>query len=266
MSGNYVVLILGILALVFAVYFTHTILRERAATRGDGDRPAGFQVDANSRRQVVEEVKAAGVNRALSPARLEADIEQARGAFAGAPKLQAGRCLWVDHDPDAIVHERRMVELLRVEIDVARTTNLALQFLVGRRYDFIITDLTRPIAGGSVDERAGIKLLKMLAGAPTVPPAIVYADRLENGDDAPDLDAPEGADAGDADDVGDADDAGEGDDGTAGEEASGGTDLEPSEIEVADVRLDDARTAGARAAVTTPAALLQSVLDILVTG
>ena len=50
-----------------------------------------------------------------------------------------------------------------------------MQLLVGRRYDVIITDLTRPAADGSEDPEAGIRFLELLSGAPAVPPVIVYA-------------------------------------------------------------------------------------------
>jgi CheY-like chemotaxis protein len=68
-----------------------------------------------------------------------------------------------------------MLEHLKVEIDLARSTEEALQLLVGRRYDVIITDLNRPAADGSEDPEAGIRFLELLAGAPAVPPVIVYA-------------------------------------------------------------------------------------------
>lgn len=272
MSGTVVVLILGVLVIAYAVYFTHTVLRPRLGGRG-GTGPATFEVGANTRRQVIDEVTSAGRGRGLSPGQLEAAAERTRRDLTSSPALRAARCLWVDHDPDGIVHERRMLELLRVEIDLARTTNQALQFLVGRRYDVVITDLTRPVAGGGVDDRAGIKLLKMLAGAPTVSPLVVYADDIDLADDTDEpADAKEAAD--DADEPADTDTATDGesdsdratsDDHTDSAPSDGGAagDGEEPEPPPDDPRLDDARAAGARAAVAAPSALLRSVLDLL---
>ncbi len=303
MNGNYVVLILGVLVVAYLVYFTHTVVRGRMATRGAGGGGRVVQVRGNACNQLTEAARAAGENRSLGGMRLTNDVARARSVLGDGPTVRTSRCLWVDHDPDGIVHERRMVEHLHVDIDLARTTNQALQFLVGRTYDFVITDLTRPLASGDVDDRAGIKLLKMLAGAPTVPPVIVYADHIvtgtddDAGDDAGNTEASESG-AGDAgsgrgalpeprvatpaDQAAAAEAAAEAgvdeddttEDDTDGDDTAG----DDGELEgdagratrgadpVIDERLVDARAAGARAAVTTPGALLQSVLDLVRAG
>ena len=67
-----------------------------------------------------------------------------------------------------------MLERLRVDIDLARSTEEALQYLAGRTYRFIITDLRR-----GDDERAGLEFLRVLAEAPAVPPCLVYAGKID---------------------------------------------------------------------------------------
>ncbi len=261
MSANVVVLILGILVIGYAVYFTHTILRRRLELQGAAGSRSRFTVGRSTRQQLADEVGAAGELRALSAAEIAADVDRAGTALAASPELLSSRCLWVDDQPDAQVHERRMLELLRVEIDLARSTNQALQFLAGRKYDFVVSDLARPVASGGVDDRAGIKLLKMLAGAPTVPPLIVYGEPINPTGDADDSD-PDDSDADDSDaDDSDADDETP----VPGSAETGRADAIGADG-FADVRFADARAAGARATVNVPSALLRSVLDVVADG
>jgi CheY-like chemotaxis protein len=67
-----------------------------------------------------------------------------------------------------------MLERLHVQIDLARSSDEATQLLIGRRYDLLITDLTRG-AREALDHEAGLAFLRFLAGAPMVPPVLVYA-------------------------------------------------------------------------------------------
>jgi CheY-like chemotaxis protein len=172
-SSNVVVLVLGTLMLAFAVYFTHTVLSRSGGTleAGIDGRGFRFRLTAHQRNLAVTEARAAGVAKKFPTD----EGERAATALDDVDELRVAHCLWVDDDPTNNVHERRMLERLHVRIDLARSSEEALRDLVGRRYDFIITDFTRPGPDGDLDQRAGVEFLRLLAEAPDVPPIIVYA-------------------------------------------------------------------------------------------
>lgn len=179
MDWNVVVFVLGILVLGFAVYFTHTVLSRGGGTleAGVGGSTGAFiKLSAYERNLAVTDARAAGAAKAISTD----EGERAATALHDVEELRVAHCLWVDDDPINNVHERRMLERLHVKIDLARSTDEALQRLVGRRYQFVITDLTRPGTDGQPDERAGVEFLRLLAEASDVPPVIVYAGSTDH--------------------------------------------------------------------------------------
>jgi CheY-like chemotaxis protein len=181
-SWTVVVLALGVLVLAFATYFTHTILRHAGgAMEATVDRTGfRFKVSAQERNLAMADARAASVQR-----NLPADDETVAASLREGEELQAVRALWVDDNPANNVHERRMLERLHVDFDLALSTEEALANLVGRSYQLIITDLTRLDPSGNRDPNAGTEFLRLLAKAPRVPPVLVYAgEEDERADDA----------------------------------------------------------------------------------
>jgi CheY-like chemotaxis protein len=171
-----VVLALGVLVLAFATYFTQTILRNAGGTMEASVTPEGlvFKVSAQERQLALSDMRAASAKRGVP-----AEDEEANGSLRGVAELRVARALWVDDNPPGNVHERRMLERLHVDFDLARSTEEALTYLIGRRYQLIVTDLTRPDETGAENPRAGLEFLRRLSCAPTVPPILVYAGRID---------------------------------------------------------------------------------------
>jgi CheY-like chemotaxis protein len=171
LSWSIVTLVLSILILVFAVYFTQVVLRHRGGSLEASVGKEGVSLKLNSveRDQAAADAQAAGKQRGFT-----GEGEHAETVLGQVAKVRPTRCLWVDDNPDWNVHERRMLERLHVQIDLARSTEEAAQLLIGRRYDLLITDLTRG-PREALDRDAGLAFLRLLAGAPMVPPVLVYA-------------------------------------------------------------------------------------------
>ena len=177
MNWNVLVLVVGILVLAFATYFTQTILRRSGGTMEAAVDRGGFRfkISAQERNLVIADARAASSQR-----NLPADDETVDASLRDAGELRVARALWVDDDPTGNVHERRMLERLHVDIDLALSTEEALLYLVGRAYQLIITDLTRLDPAGNRDPNAGTDFLQLLARAPRVPPVLVYAGELDS--------------------------------------------------------------------------------------
>jgi CheY-like chemotaxis protein len=67
------------------------------------------------------------------------------------------RMLWIDDHPENNLNERNMFRQLKVEIDMARSTEEALDILKIGKYDIIISDIAR-----NGEATAGLTLLKRL--------------------------------------------------------------------------------------------------------
>jgi len=65
--------------------------------------------------------------------------------------------LWVDDHPENNLNERRMFRQLRVEVDIAKTTEEALGMLKRGSYDLILSDISR-----EQDATAGLKFASQL--------------------------------------------------------------------------------------------------------
>jgi CheY-like chemotaxis protein len=85
-------------------------------------------------------------------------------------RLQGSRILWVDDRPDNNIFERQALEALGVKIDLATSTEEALQLVRRRSYDLIISDMGRP-----QDEKAGFTLLDQLREAGVMTPFVIYS-------------------------------------------------------------------------------------------
>jgi CheY-like chemotaxis protein len=176
-----VILVLGVLVLAYATYFTHAVLTRRGGSleAGVGGEGVFVRVTANERNLSAKDARLASQNR-VPAADAEAEARKVSTILGDTRAVRVSRCLWVDDDAAGNVYERRMLERLGIEIDLARSTTEALQLLIGRRYDLIITDLARPDGDGILDAEAGIHMLELMSGAPRVPPVIVYAGRADD--------------------------------------------------------------------------------------
>jgi len=171
LSWSIATLIFGVLILVFAVYYTQVIIRHRGGSleASVGKEGVTFKITSAERDQAAADAQAAGKQKGVIGER-----EHAETFLGEVAEVRPTRCLWVDDNPSWNVHERRMLERLHVEIDLARSSEEATQLLIGRRYDVLITDLTRG-PREALDPEAGLAFLNLLAGAPMVPPVVVYA-------------------------------------------------------------------------------------------
>jgi CheY-like chemotaxis protein len=172
-----VVLALGVLVLVFAAYYTQAILRNAGGTMEASVTREGFAIKLSTQEQhlALDDMRAASAEKGVP-----ADDEKVSASLRGVGELRVARALWVDDNPVGNVHERRMLERLHVKFDLARSTEEALAYLIGRRYQLIVTDLTRPDETGAEDRRAGLEFLRLLSGAPAVPPILVYAGLIDD--------------------------------------------------------------------------------------
>ena len=83
--------------------------------------------------------------------------------------------LWVDDHPENNINERRMFRQLKSEIDIAKSTDEALEMLRNNEYDLVISDMAR----GS-EATAGLDFLnKFRKGNKTIP-VIFYVGVIES--------------------------------------------------------------------------------------
>lgn len=78
--------------------------------------------------------------------------------------------LWVDDNPNNILHERRSLEALGISFVLATSTEEALDKLERQYFDLIISDMGRP-----GDSQAGYILLDKLRSTGNSTPFIIYA-------------------------------------------------------------------------------------------
>lgn len=88
--------------------------------------------------------------------------------------LQDVTILWVDDHPENNRNERKMFHQLAVQVDIARSTNDALDMLKHQTYDLILSDMAR-----GDDSTAGIDLLQKLKEANNRTPVIFYVGVLD---------------------------------------------------------------------------------------
>jgi CheY-like chemotaxis protein len=176
MDWSVTMLVLGVLVLAFGVYVVQTVIRPSGGTLDVAlsAKELRFKVTSADRDLARGDLKAASVERGQHP---DPSKEE---ELARVETVRRTRVLWVDDRPEGNVHERRMLERLHADIELADSTDAALQLLVGREYELIITDLTRVDRDGVDDREAGLDLLRFLAAAPGVSPVIVYAGRIDD--------------------------------------------------------------------------------------
>lgn len=140
----------------------------------------GFEASAKRRQaEVAAALGAAGAAR--FDGATTADVK-AREASAAAqlvaetvtPKVirraSRSKVLWVDDRPGNNVLERRSLEALGLQFDLATSTDEALSKVKSEQFDVIISDMGRP-----PDQTAGYTLLDALRSSGNQTPFIVYA-------------------------------------------------------------------------------------------
>ncbi len=85
-------------------------------------------------------------------------------------RLDRSVVLWVDDTPSNNVYERRALEALGVHVTLSTSTEDALQKLQLRKYDAVISDMSRP-----PDNQAGYTLLEQMRRLGIKTPFIIYA-------------------------------------------------------------------------------------------
>jgi CheY-like chemotaxis protein len=173
MDWSVTVLVVVLVVIAFAVFFTLIVLRHRGGSLEVqvSQRGMSFKMTALERRLAAVDAAAAAKQRG----QVVDESDYASATLGAVDEVRSMRCLWVDDNPLGNVHERRMLERVHVQVELAVSTNEAIQHLIASRYDLLITDLTRPGPDGSDDRAAGLDLLTLLASTPGVPPVLVYA-------------------------------------------------------------------------------------------
>ena len=83
--------------------------------------------------------------------------------------LECARVLWVDDAPEGNLAEMELLRRLCVQVDLAKTTELARERLEGAVYDIVLSDMRRGTEG-----EAGLQLVPFVEGAPLKPALIFY--------------------------------------------------------------------------------------------
>jgi CheY-like chemotaxis protein len=97
-----------------------------------------------------------------------------RRARRCARVLNGAQALWVDDCPDNNVNEIRMFRQLQVAIDVATTTEAALDIVKTKEYDLVLSDMAR---GNQAD--AGLDFLQQLRRVGKTTPVIFYIGTVD---------------------------------------------------------------------------------------
>jgi PleD family two-component response regulator len=87
--------------------------------------------------------------------------------------LKDAQIFWIDDCPDNNLNEWRMFFQLRTKIDIAKSTNEALEKLGEKKYDVIISDMARKEGDKEVFD-AGIQFLNKFRPKDTTTPVIFY--------------------------------------------------------------------------------------------
>lgn len=105
----------------------------------------------------------------------DADRERVlRRAQRCSQVLNDAQALWIDDCPDNNVNEIRMFRQLRVAIDVATTTEAALEMMKATEYDLVLSDMAR---GNQAD--AGLDFLRQLRSSDKTTPVIFYVGVID---------------------------------------------------------------------------------------
>jgi CheY-like chemotaxis protein len=89
------------------------------------------------------------------------------------PLFQDVRVLWIDDNPDSLRNERKMLQRLQVDIDLAQNSAEAKKLLQSGDYDLILSDISR-----DHDATAGLKFLQEYGKTTERVPFIFYVGTL----------------------------------------------------------------------------------------
>jgi CheY-like chemotaxis protein len=167
--------------LLFVLFRFGPSLREFFASLGEFTLKGGG-LEASAKRKQAEATAAltaaaavqAGGAKTPEAAATEAKAAANVVADFSAPRLlrKASRSvvLWVDDRPENQTFERDALQALGIRVVQAQSTDAALQLLRSRKFDVIISDMSRP-----PDDRAGYTLLDSLRQRGDDTPFIIYA-------------------------------------------------------------------------------------------
>lgn len=180
MSADQVIRLIGVLiwpaVLVFFLLLIRKSLRNFISDMGEFNlRTPGIEATAKRREKAAALLGAAEATRPPDSDLGRADVDPEDVALALPDsrvirRLQGSRILWVDDRPGNNIFERQALEALGVNIDLATSTEEALQIVRRRSYDLIISDMGRPR-----DEKAGYTLLGQLREAGNMTPFVIYS-------------------------------------------------------------------------------------------
>ena len=111
----------------------------------------------------------------------EGDITEASKQISKAISLleqsnsKIKRILWVDDRPEKTIHEREAFSALNFKLELASSTNEALQKLNNKKYDAVISDMRR-----SEGEKEGYVLLELFRQRDKSTPFFIYTGWINN--------------------------------------------------------------------------------------
>jgi CheY-like chemotaxis protein len=165
-------LIAAVLAIILGPAIRQ-FLREAKSVSFSG---AGFEASANRDDVAAAAALGAAVQHKTNGAELPKELPDIARLIdktsspPGRRKLQQSTVLWVDDNPENNLYERRALEALGINIDLANDTQDALRKLSHKEYDLVISDMGRPSG-----KQAGYELLKLVRDSGNSLPFIIYA-------------------------------------------------------------------------------------------
>ena len=154
-----------------AVRFAFERLRERVRAILGGPKLPPNEIDP----ELLKDERIAGDSEV---ARLADEFfkgySSIRRAKVVASFLVGAKILWVDDHPENNINEKRTIEDFGVQVDQVRSTTEALNRLMGRSFDLILSDMDR---NGRND--AGIELLSKLRSSDCQIPLVFYVGKLD---------------------------------------------------------------------------------------
>jgi len=165
-------LIAAVLAIILGPAIRQ-FLREAKSVSFSG---AGFEASANRDDVAAAAALGAAVQHKTNGAELPKELPDIARLIdktsspPGRRKLQQSTVLWVDDNPENNLYERRALEALGINIDLANDAQDALRKLSHKEYDLVISDMGRPSG-----KQAGYELLKLVRDSGNSLPFIIYA-------------------------------------------------------------------------------------------
>lgn len=168
-------LLVGILVLRFGpVVVRKFVESERVTLKG-----AGLEASFHQGQAAVAAALGAAANdkndslsteESVNPKRIAKDVAEAVPDAEAFGRLQDSSVLWVDDRPDNNRYERRALEAMGIQVELALATDEAIKKLDHQSFDLVISDMGRP-----GDPRAGYTLLDLLRDKGMSTPFVIYA-------------------------------------------------------------------------------------------